>query len=83
MIDVPIPQSCYYPVRTHYKGTLQPKLGIATNLQDQKLNTTTTVNLSPTQSPEIKILCKFDIASWDQTAITEMGDRDFTNILQD
>ena len=83
MINIPIHESCHYSVRTHHKVTLQPKLRIVINLQDQYLSTISNVNLSPKQSPKIKILFKFDIASLGQTAFTGVGDRDFTNKLQD
>ena len=42
--------SCHFSVKTHHKDTLQPKLGILIYLQDQYLNTTSNVNISPTQS---------------------------------
>ena len=60
ILDVPIHLSCHFSVRTHWKSTLQPQLGI---LIYQYLRTTSNVNLSPTQSSNIRILFKCDIQS--------------------
>ena len=83
ILDVPIRLSCYISVRTHHKCTLQPKLGISIYLRDQYLSTTSNVNLSPTQSPSIKILFKCDISIGSQTRVNAVGDRGFTNTLED
>ena len=61
ILDVSIHLSCHFSVRTHGKGTLQPKLVILTYLQDLHLSTTSNLNLSPTQPHNIKILLKATI----------------------
>ena len=83
IVDVPIHLSCHFSVRTHHKGTLQPGLGILIYLQDQYLSTTSKINLSPKQSPNIKILFKCDMLIHSRTRITVMGDRGFTDMLRD
>ena len=60
-IDVPIHLSCHFSVWTKHKGTLEPKLEILIYMQDQYLSATSNVNLSLTQSQNIKILFKCDI----------------------
>ena len=62
ILDVPIHLSCHFSLRIHHKRTLQLKLGILIYLQDPYLSTTSNVNFSPTQSPNIKILFKYDIS---------------------
>ena len=83
ILNGPIHQSSHFSVRTHLKGTLQPKLGSLIYLQDQYLSTTSNVSLSPTQSPNIKKLFKSDTLIGSGNRITVMGDRAFTNTLQD
>ena len=63
ILDVPIHGSRHFSVTTHQKCTLQPKLGILIYMLDQYLSTTSNVNLSPTQSPNVKILFNCDIQS--------------------
>ena len=82
IIDVPIHLSCHFSVWTKHKGTLEPKLEILIYMQDQYLSATSNVNLSPTQSHNIKILFKCDIWIRLQPRITVMGNRGFTNTLQ-
>ena len=53
----------------------QPKLGILTNLQDQELCATCSINLSPAESTNIKILFKCDISPCARTGISAVGDR--------
>ena len=48
-------------VGTKHKGTLEPKLEILIYMQGQFLSATSNVNLSLTQSHNIKILFKCDI----------------------
>ena len=66
-LDVPI------HLRTHQKGTLQPKLGILLYLYDQYLSTTSNPNLSPTQSPNVKILFKCARQSSHQLGLVHCG----------
>ena len=73
--------SCHFSVRTHCNSTLQQKLGVITSLQDPYLGTTSNVNLSPTQSPNIKILFKRDSSSSARTGLFTVGDRGFINTL--
>ena len=54
IIDVPIHLSCHFSVWTKHKGTLEPKLEILIYMQDQYLSATSNVNLSTTQSHNIK-----------------------------
>ena len=82
IIDVPVHLSCHFSVWTKHKGTLEPKLEILIYMQDQYLSVTSNVNLSPTQSHNIKILFKCDIWTGSQTRITAVGKRGFTNTLQ-
>ena len=82
IIDVPIQLSCHFSVWTKHKDTLEPKLEILIYMQDQYLSATSNVNLSPTQSHNIKILFKCDIWIRLQPRITVMGNRGFTNTLQ-
>ena len=56
ILDAPIHLGYHFFVRTNYRGTLQLKLRIQTNVQDQYLSTTFNVNLSTTKSPNIQIL---------------------------
>ena len=56
ILDAPIHLGYHFSVRTNYRGTLQLKLRIQTNVQDQYLSTTFNVNLSTTKSPNIQIL---------------------------
>ena len=83
ILDVPIHLVCHFSVRTHHKGTLQPEPGILIYLQGQYLSTTSKVNLSSKQSPNDKILFKCDMSINLRTNITVVGDRSFTNTLQD
>ena len=82
IIDVPIQLICHFSVWTKHKGTLELKLEILIYMQDQYLNATHNVNLSPTQSHNIKVLFKCDIWIESQTRITAVGVRSFTNMLQ-
>ena len=82
IIDVPVHLSCHFSVWTKHKGTLEPKLEILIYMQDQYLSATSNVNLSPAQSHNIKILFKCDIWIGLQTGITAVGNRGFTNTLQ-
>ena len=82
IIDVPVHLSCHFSVWTKHKGTLEPKLEILIYMQDQYLSATSNVSLSPTQSHNIKILFKCDIWIGSQTRITAVGNRGFTNTLQ-
>ena len=82
IIDVPVHLSCHFSVWTKHKGTLEPKLEILIYMQDQYLSATSNVNLSPTQSHNIKIVFKCDIWIGSQTRITAVGNRGFTNTLQ-
>ena len=54
IIDVPVHLSCHFSVWTKHKGTLEPKLEILIYMQDQYLSATSNVNLSTTQSHNIK-----------------------------
>ena len=81
-IDVPVHLSCHFYVWPKHKSTLDPKLEILIYMQDQYLSATSNVNLSPTQSHNIKILFKCDIWIGSQTRITAVGNRGFTNTLQ-
>ena len=56
-------------MRTHYNNILQQKLGAITNFQDPYLRITSNINLSPTQSPNIKILFKHGFCSGTQTEL--------------
>ena len=78
----PIQLSCHFSVWTKHKSTLEPKLEILIYMQDQYLSATPNVNLSPTQSRNIKVLFKCDIWIGSQTRITALGNRGFTNTLQ-
>ena len=82
IINVPVHLSCHFSVWTKHKGTLEPKLEILIYMQDQYLSATSNVNLSPTQSHNIKILFKCNIWIGLQTGITDVGNRGFTNTLQ-
>ena len=82
IIDVPIQLSCHFSVWTKHKGTLEPKLEILIYMQDQYLSAISSVSLSPTQSHNIKVLFKCDIWIGSQTRITAVGNRGFTNTLQ-
>ena len=79
-LNVTIHLSSHFSLQHHKKLS---KLGILIYLQDQYLIATHNVNLSPTQSPNIKILFKCDMSIRSQTRTTAVGDRDFTNTLQD
>ena len=81
-IDVPIHPSCRFSVWTKRKGTLEPKLEILVYMQDQYLSATSNVNLSPTQSHNIKIVFKCDIWIGSQTRITAVGKWGLINTLQ-
>ena len=70
IIDVPIHLSCHFSVWTKHKGTLEPKLEILIYMQDQYLSATSNVNLSPTQSHNIKMVFKCDIWIGSQIRIT-------------
>ena len=82
IIDVPFHLSCHFSVWTKCKSTLELKLGILIYMQDQYLIATSNVNLLPTQSHNIKILFKCDIWIGSKTRITAVGNRGFTNTLQ-
>ena len=71
IIDFLIHVSCHFLVRTKCKDTLEPKQEIFIYMQDQCLSATSNVNLSPTQSNNIKILFKCDIWIESRTRITE------------
>ena len=62
----------HFSVRTYYNSTFQPKLGTLINLQDPYLRTTSSVNLSPTQSPNIKLLFKRGCSSGARTWLLEL-----------
>ena len=81
-INVPIHLSCHFSVWTKHKGTLKPKLEILIYMRDQYLSATSNINLSPTQSHNIKILFRCDIWIRPQTRITAVGKWGFTNTLQ-
>ena len=83
ILNVPIHLSYHFSVRAHRQGTLQLKVGILTNLQVQYLGTNSNISLSPIQSSNIKMLFKCDISSGGHTAVTVVGDRNFTNTLRD
>ena len=83
ILDVPIHLSCHFSVRTHQKGTLQPNLWIFIYSQDEYLSKTSIVNLSATQSPNVKILLKCEMSFESRTRITAVRNRGFTNMLQD
>ena len=72
---------CHFSVRKHYNSTLQQNLGTITNLRGLYLRTTSIVNLSPTQSPDIKIWFKFNSSFRAQTGLSTVGNRGFTNTL--
>ena len=72
IIDVLIRLICHFPVWTKRKGTLEPKMEILMYMQDQYLSATSSVNLSPAQWHNIKILFKCDIWIGPQTRITAM-----------
>ena len=74
-LHVPIHLSYHFSVRTHHKGTLKPKLWILIYSQDEYLRTTSNVNLLPIQSPNVKILFKYDMLFKSQTRITAVGNR--------
>ena len=82
IIDVPIHLSFHFSVWTKQKGTLEPKLEILIYMQDQYLSATSNVNLSPTQSHNIKIVFKCDIWIGSQTRITAVGKWGLINTLQ-
>ena len=82
IIDVPVHLGCHFSVWTKHKGTLEPKLEILIYMQDQYLSATSNDNLSPTRSHNIKILFTCDIWIGLQTRITAVGNRRFTNMLQ-
>ena len=88
IIDVPIQLSCHFSVWTKHKGTLEPKLVILIYMQEQYLSAVNgdqlgvNVNLSPTQSHSIKVLFTCDTWIGSQTRITVVGNRAFTNTLQ-
>ena len=82
IIDVPVHLSFHFHIWTKRKSTLKPKLEILIYMQDQYLSATSNDNLSPTQSHNIKILFKCNIWIRLQTRITAMGNRGFTNTLQ-
>ena len=73
IIDVPVHLSCHFSVWTKHKGTLEPKLEILIYMQDQYLSATSNVNLSPTQSHNIKMVFKCDIWIGSQIRITAVG----------
>ena len=82
IIDVPIRLSCHFSVWAKHKGILEPKLEILIYMQNQYLSATSNVSLSPTQSHNIKILFKCDTWIGSQTRIAAVGNRGFTNTLQ-
>ena len=82
IIDVPIHLSCHFSVWTKHKGTLEPELEILIYMQDQYQSASSSVNLSPTQSYNIKTLFKSDIWIVPQTRITAVGNRGFADTLQ-
>ena len=67
---------------TKHKATLEPKREIFIYMQDQYLSVTSNVNLSPTQSRNIKLLFQSDVWIGSQTRITAVEKRVFTNTLQ-
>ena len=67
----------------NHSGTFFKKLGLLLYLQDQYLSTTSNVNLSPTQSPNIKIMFKRDTSVRSRNRITAVEDMGFTNTLHD
>ena len=73
--------SCHFFVKTRYNSTLQQKVGTLTNLQDPYLKTTSNVNLSPTQTSDIKILFKRDSSFRAQTGLSTVRNRSFTSLL--
>ena len=81
-IYIPIHPSCHFSVWTKHKGTLEPKLEILIYMQDQYLSATSNVNLSPTQSHNIKIVFKCDIWIGSQTRISAVRKWGLINTLQ-
>ena len=79
IIDVPIQLSYYFSVWTKRKNELEPKLEILIDMQDQYLSAVNggqlgvSVNLSPTQSHNIKVLLTFEIWIGSQTWVTAVG----------
>ena len=61
--------------RHFFQGILQSKLGIITNLQDQYLSANSNVNLSPIQSPNVKLLFEFDMSPFARTEIIAVEQR--------
>ena len=61
--------------RHFFQGILQSKLGIITNLQDQYLCANSNVNLSPIQSPNVKLLFEFDMSPFARTEIIAVEQR--------
>ena len=82
IINVPVHLSYHFYVWTKHKNTLELKLEILIYMQDQYLSATSNGNLSPTQSRNIKTLFNCDIWIRLQPRITVMGNRGFTNTLQ-
>ena len=82
IIDVPTHLSCHFSVWSKHKGVLEPKLEILIYMQDQYLSATSNVNLSPTQSHNIKIVFKCDIWIGSQTRITAVRKWGLINTLQ-
>ena len=82
IIDVTIHLIYHFSVWTKHKGTFEPKMEILIYIQDQYLSATSNANLSPTQSHNINIMFKCDRWSGSQTRITAVGNRGFTNTLQ-
>ena len=73
--------SCHFSVRTDYSSTLQQKLEWLQLICNT--HTTPIVNLSPTQSPNIKILFKRDSSCTAQTGteLSAVRDRGCNNTL--
>ena len=82
IINVPVHLSCHFSVWTKRNSILEQKLEILIYMQDQYLSVTSNDNLSPTQSHSIKVLSTCDIWIGLQTRITAVGNRGFTNTLQ-
>ena len=70
--------SCHF---SHYNSTLQQKVRAIANLHGPYLRTICDVNLSPTQSRNIKILFKRDSSSRARTGLSGAGDRGCVNTL--
>ena len=83
ILDLSIHLRRHFSIRRHHKCALQTKLRILIYLQDQYLSTTSDVTLSPTQSPNVKVLFKCDMSVESRTRIATVEDRGFTSTLQD